>query len=141
MNICKAGATLARLFLTVILIASPLSAQRRRPSTPKPQSPAPPALPAPSFDSILAAESYRIYGEVRGVGQLLHSSGVNDILGPLMKLASPPKEIKTLVKWLDSQSDALMSSRLMFASAPSRAELPQVLLVIEFDSTEEAQKF
>jgi hypothetical protein len=141
MNIRKACVTLARLLLTIILIAAPLSAQRRRPATPKPQPPAQPAQPAPSFDSILATDSYRVYGEVRGVGQLLRSSGVNDILGPLVKLASPPKEFKTVVNWLDSQSDALMSSRLMFAAMPSRAELPQVLLVIEFDSTEEAQKF
>ena len=141
MNIRRASATLARLFLTIILIAAPLNAQRRRPSTPKPQPPAQPAQPAPAFDTILAAESYRIYGEVRGVGQLLRSSGVNDILGPVMKLASPPKEFKTLVKWLDSQTDALMSSRLMIAAMPTRPNLPQVLTVIEFSSTEEAQKF
>ncbi len=141
MNIYKASAILARVFLTIILIAAPLSAQRRRPSTPKPRPPAQPTQPAPSFDTILAADSYRVYGEIRGVGQLLRSSGVNDILNPIVKLASPPKEFKTLVKWLDSQADALMSSRLMFAAMPSRPAQPQVLLVIEFDSTEEAQKF
>ena len=141
MNIYKAAATLARLFLTITLLAAPLSAQRRRPSTPKPQPPSQPTQPAPTFESVLAADTYRVYGEVRGVGQLLRSPGVNDILSPLIKLASPPKEFKTLVKWLDSQADTLMSSRLMIAAIPSRPNLPQVLLVIEFDSTEEAQKF
>lgn len=141
MNIYKAAATLGRLFLTITLIATPLNAQRRRPSAPKPQPPSPSTQPAPTFDSILAADTYRVYGEVRGVGQLLRSSSVNDILGPLVKLTSPPKEFKTLVKWLDSQADTLMSSRLMFAAMPARPNLPQVLVVLEFDSTEEAQKF
>ena len=141
MNIYKAAATLARLFLTVTLLAAPLNAQRRRPSTPKPQPPSQPTQPAPTFELVLAADTYRVYGEVRGVGQLLRSSGVNDILGPLVKLASPPKEFKTLVKWLDSQADTLMTSRLMIAAIPSRPNLPTVLMVIELDSTEEAQKF
>ena len=58
-----------------------------------------------------------------------------------MKLAAPPKEFKTLVRWLNSHADALMTSRLMFAAWPSRPNLPQALFVIEFPSPEEAQKF
>ena len=138
MSICKPLATIVRLALTIILIATPLCAQRRRSPAPKPVQA---AQPAPTFDSILAAESYRIYAEVRSVGQLLRSPGVNDILDPLVKLASPPKEFKTLVKWLNSEADDLMSSRLMLAGMPARPKLPQILLVIEFASAEDAQKF
>ncbi|HKY30257.1 MAG TPA: DUF2950 family protein [Pyrinomonadaceae bacterium] len=141
MSICKPLASIVRLALTLILIASPLCAQRRRSPAPKPQPPAQAAQPAPTFDSILAAESYRIYAEVRGVGQLLRSPGVSDVLDPLVKLASPPTEFKTLVKWLNSQADDLMSSRLMLATAPTRPKLPQILFVIEFSSPEDAQKF
>ncbi|MGH9968836.1 MAG: DUF3352 domain-containing protein [Pyrinomonadaceae bacterium] len=142
MNICKTGSTVARLLLTLALIVTPLSAQRRRTPPPKAQPPAP-ATPAadPTFDNLLAADSYKIYGEVRGVGQLLRSGGVNDILDPIMKLTAPPKEFKTLVKWATSQADALMTSRLMFAAWPSRPKLPQALFVIEFPSAEEARKF
>ena len=141
MNICKALAIIIRLALTIILIATPLYAQRRRAPASKPQPHAQPTQPSATFDSILAAESYRIYAEVRGVGQLLRSPGVNDVLDPLVKLMSPPKEFKTLVKWFNSQADDLMSSRLMFATMPSRPKLPQVLFVIEFASAEDAQKF
>ena len=141
MNICQSAAISARLLLTLFLIAAPLNAQRRRPAPPKPSPPAKPAQPALTFETILAADSYKIYGEVRGVGQLLRSAGVNDIVDPVMKLAAPPKEFKTLMRWLSSHADALMTSRLMFATWPSRPNLPQALFVIEFPSAEEAQKF
>lgn len=127
--------------LIVFLLATPLNAQRRRPSPPKPQPPAQPTQPAPTFDTLLATDSFKIYGEVRGVGQWLRSGAVNDILDPIMSFSSPPKEIKTLVKWLISQSEALATSRLMIAGLPSRPKLPNVLVAIEFASAEEAQKF
>lgn len=141
MNVRKTIRATVRLLLTIILIATPLAAQRRRPVTPKPSPPAQPAQPAITFETLLAADSYKVYGEIRGVGQLLRSGGVNDVLDPIMKLASPPKEFKTVAKWLNSHADSLMTSRLMFAGWPSRANLPQVLFVIEFPSPEEAQKF
>lgn len=141
MNACKTAATVARLLLTLLVISAPLSAQRRRPPAPRAQPPAQPAQAAPTFETLLAADSYKIYGEVRGLGQLLRSSGVNDILDPMIKLTNPPKELRTLVKWLNSQSDSLMTSRLMFAAWSSRPKLPNALVVIEFPSVEEAQKF
>ena len=141
MNMSQIAAVSVRLLLTLFLIAAPLSAQRRRPAAPKPPPPAKPAQPALTFETILAADSYKVYGEVRGVGQLLRSAGVSDILDPVMKLAAPPKEFKTLVRWLNSHADELMTSRLMFAAWASRPNLPQALFVIEFPSTEEAQKF
>lgn len=141
MSVCKTITAIARLFLILVLIAPPFSAQRRRPAAPKPAPPAKPAQPALTFETLLAADSYKIYGEVRGLGQLLRSGGINDIVDPVMKLAAPPKEFKTLVRWLNSHADELMTSRLMFAAWPSRAKLPQTLFVIEFPSVEEAQKF
>lgn len=141
MNISQSVAIFVRLVLALFLIAAPLSAQRRRPVAPKPAPPIKPAPPALTFETLLAADSYKIYGEVRGVGQLLRSGGVNDLVDPVMKLAAPPKEFKTLVRWLNSHSDALMTSRMMFAAWPSRPKLPQTLFVIEFPSAEEAQKF
>jgi len=72
---------------------------------------------------------------------LLRSAGVNDVLEPVIKLAAPPKEFKTLISWADSQADALMTARLMVAAWPARPKLPQILFAIEFASSEEAQKF
>ncbi|MFN2513132.1 MAG: DUF3352 domain-containing protein [Pyrinomonadaceae bacterium] len=141
MNISQTATIFVRLLLTFFLVVAPVSAQRRRPAAPKPAPPVKPAQPALTFETLLAADSYKIYGEVRGVGQLLRSGGINDIVDPVMKLAAPPKEFKTMVRWLNSHADALMTSRLMFAGWPSRPKLPQALFVLEFASAEEAQKF
>ena len=137
----KRAASITHLLLTLTLVVTQVSAQRRRAPTPKTPPTAPTVAPVTSLDNILAADSYKIYGEVRGVGQLFRSPGVSDILEPVMKLAAPPKEFKTLISWLNSQADALMSARLMLAVWPARPHLPQLLFAIEFPSSEEAQKF
>ena len=51
------------LVLVIILFIAPLSAQQRR-------APAP-VKPLPTFDDLLSADAYEVYGEVRNVGQLL----------------------------------------------------------------------
>lgn len=130
------------LVLTFSLLSSPLAAQNKR-NTGSKKSPARVVVkePLPTFDTLLAANSYKIYGEIRGVGQLTRSAGVNELLDPLMKFAAPPKEFQSLVKWLNSHADELMTSRLLFASWPTRPKLPQFLCAIEFASEEEAGKF
>ncbi|HEV7683979.1 MAG TPA: DUF3352 domain-containing protein [Pyrinomonadaceae bacterium] len=125
-------------FLTILLLALPLVAQQRR-SVPKRPAAAP--EPAPGFDSLLAADSYKVYCEVRGVGGLIHSPAVNDLLDPVIKLGGPPKEFTMLVKWLGAHADALGGSRMLIAGWPSRPKLPTVIIAIEFSSPEEAKKF
>lgn len=135
--------------VAIIFFVAPLVAQRRPPAPRKPaaQSPAakatpkPAPAPAPTFDSLLAADSYRVYAEVRGVGQLIRSPAVTDLLDPMMKLGGPSKEFKALVKWLNQQADALAGARMLVASWAAQPKLPVVLVAIEFDSPEEAQKF
>jgi hypothetical protein len=78
---------------------------------------------------------------VRGVGGLIRSSAVNDILDPVLKLGGPPKEFKTLVSWLNTHADILGGSRMLVAAWPSRPKLPTVLVAVEFSSPEEAKKF
>lgn len=90
---------------------------------------------------MLAADTYKLYGEVRSVGQLIRSNSVSEILEPIMKLAAPPREFGTMVKWLNTHADEVMTSRLLFASWPGRNDLPNELVAIEFASPEEASKF
>ncbi|HEV7743463.1 MAG TPA: DUF3352 domain-containing protein [Pyrinomonadaceae bacterium] len=125
-------------FVTILMLATPLLAQQRR-SVPKRPAVAP--EPAPTFDSLFAADSYKVYCEVRGVGGLIHSPAVNDLLDPVMKLGGPPKEFKLLVKWLGAHADALGGSRMLVAGWPSRPNLPTVIIAVEFSSPEEAKKF
>src|SRR5215217_1033352 len=130
--------------ILVILITLTATAQQKRQTTPKPQPKATVAqAPAPTFDTLVPADSYVIYGEVRGAGQLIGSSAINDLLEPVMKLASPPKEFRAVVRWLNTHAEEVMTSRLLVATWPSNRskDLPEALIAIEFASAEEATKF
>src|ERR1041385_3442160 len=82
-----------------------------------------------------------MYGEVRNVGQLLGNGGAGEIVEPIIKLAEPGKEFQSIIDFLKNNSEALTSSRLMFASWPARTDLPNVFVAIEFPTKEEDDKF
>ena len=132
---------LITLLLVSLFVSSPLLAQQRRNAAPKKPAPAEIPEPPPTFETLLSADSYKVYCEIRGVGGLIRSSAVSDLLDPVMKIGGPPKEFKILVKWLNAHADVLASSRMLVAGWPSRPNLPTVLVAIEFSSPEEAKKF
>ena len=121
------------LVLGIILVAAPLSAQQRR-------APAP-VKPLPTFDDLLSVDAYEVYGEVRNVGQLLSTGGAGEIVDPIMKLAEPPKEFQSIIKFLKTNSESLATARLLFATSPALTEIPETFVAIEFPSQEEADKF
>ncbi len=133
--------TAASMLLLLLALTAPVIAQQKRP-TPKPQPRAAPT-PAPTFETLIPADSYTFYGEVRGVGQLIRSSALNELLEPVLKLSAPPKEFRTVVKWLNAHAEDVMTSRLLLAIGPTvnAKQAPQSLIAIEFDSAEEATKF
>ncbi|MEK6283922.1 MAG: DUF3352 domain-containing protein [Acidobacteriota bacterium] len=128
------------LVLTLFLIASPLVGQKRTGTRKKPATAAA-VEPAVTFDTLLTDDSYRLYSELRNVGQLVRSSGFNDLLEPIIKLGEPPKEFKTILKWMNAHAEALASSRMFAASWPTKPKLPTVLIAVEFSTVEEAKKF
>ena len=133
--------TVAALLLLTILAVSTV-AQQKRPAPAKPQTrPATAPAPAPTFETLIPAESYTIYGEIRGVGQLIQSNTINDTLEPILKLAGPPKEFSRMVKWLNAHAEELMTSRLLVATWPVNKDIPEAIIAIEFASAEEAAKF
>src|ERR1044072_4653097 len=128
----------------LFLITLTATAQQKRQTTPKPQpKAAAPQAPAPTFDTLVPAESYIIYGEVRGAGQLIRSSAINDLLEPVIQLAGPPKEFRAIVRWLNMHAEDVMTSRLLVTGwrSNSAKDLPEALIAIEFPSAEEATKF
>ena len=133
--------TLKLLFtaLFVLILLTPAVAQRRAPR-PKP-APKTVAVPSASFDNLLSADTYKIYVEVRNVGQLINSSSFTEMLEPVIRLAAPPKQFRTAVKWLTAHADSVTTSRLMIAAWPTAKNVPNVLVAIEFDTSEEAAKF
>jgi len=129
------------IFLTFLLFTFVPLLQAQKPRTrPKP-GPRPVVTQAPSFDNLLAADSYKIYVEIRNLGQLLSSSSVSELLEPVMKLAGPPKEFRSAVKWLRNHTEPVTTSRLLFATWPTAKNVPDVLIAIEFENAEEAAKF
>ncbi len=135
----------AAILLLLITLTATATAQQKRQTTPKPQPRgAATQPPAPTFDTLIPAESYIIYGEVRGAGQLIRSSALNDLLEPVLKLSGPPKEFRTLVRWLNAHAEEVMTSRLLLATWANKKAaqgLPEALIAIEFASAEEATKF
>src|SRR5262245_60932123 len=104
----KLPISIVSCFVLVIALAASAVAQRKA-QQPARKQPSPAATPAPTpppptFDTLLAAETYRVYGEVRSVGQFIKSNSVNDVLEPILKLADPPKEFRTVIKWLNTHA-------------------------------------
>ena len=143
MTLKLATAIVLSLALVTALATSAAAQQKRQ--TPVKQQPAPAPTPAPTppptFDTLIPANSYRLYGEVRSVGQLIQSNSVNEILEPILKLAGPPKGFRTVIKWLTAHADEVTTSRLLVAAWAPAPELPDTLVAVEFASAEEAAKF
>src|SRR6267142_2214593 len=125
------------LLLATVLLATPICAQR--PAAPA-KAPAPRA-PEPTFDNLLAADSYKMYGEVRNIGQLMSTGGLGEIVDPIIKLAEPPAQFKSIIKFLKANAEALATARLQFATWPARTDVPDAFVAIEFGTNEEAAKF
>src|ERR1043165_6438201 len=125
--------------ISIALMASvfvaPLRAQQTAPQLNPPQA------TDPTFDTLLSGDSYKIYVEIRNVGQLLTTGGAGDIVEPIIKLASPGPEFKSLLKFLKDNSEQLATSRLMLAMAPARKDIPSTMAALEFATPEEAAKF
>lgn len=130
------------LCLALGLLAAPAAAQR--PAVP-PKAPASreagPRAPEPTFDNLLAADSYKLYGEVRNIGTLMSTGGAGEIVDPIIKLADPPQQFKSIIKFLKANSEALATARLQFATWATRTDLPAAFVAIEFATNEEAAKF
>ncbi|HKS09349.1 MAG TPA: hypothetical protein VJS13_07360 [Pyrinomonadaceae bacterium] len=145
--------------LIISIVAVPVAGQHRRrgsqktpaktpaTATKKPDAPAPTPTPTPepatpvTFDTLLAADTYKVYGEIRGAGQLVRSSAATDVLDPILRLGGPPSEFVDVVNFLKSHADEMMTSRMMVAGWPTATDVPMMVIAIEFPSSEEATKF
>ena len=81
--------TAALLTFVMVSLTGTTLAQRRT-SRPGP-TPAAPVVQPLTFDNLLSIDSYKVYVEVRNVGQLVSSSSFNEMLEPVLKLAAPPQ--------------------------------------------------
>ncbi|HEV2879812.1 MAG TPA: DUF3352 domain-containing protein [Pyrinomonadaceae bacterium] len=140
------GASL--LIALSLLLLLPVRAQRPAPkSAPTANATTPPPAadeksPPVTFDTLLAADTYGIYAEMRAVGRHANSQEIAQLLAPFtFEGSDAPDELLSLYGFIKSHADALMTSRLMFASMPVRGGVPDTLLALEMPSVEEARKF
>lgn len=82
-----------------------------------------------------------MYVEVRNVGTLLTTGGAGEIVDPIIKLADPGPQLRSLVKFLRDNAEPLAASRMMIATWPVRSDIPSTMAAVEFGSAEEAAKF
>jgi len=135
------GYRLISILLALLMIAAPTVAQQPASKSAAPPSRQGPKLADPTFETLLANDAYKLYGEVRNVGQLLSTGGAGEIVEPVIKLADPGPQFKSVVTFLKKNSEALASSRLMFATWPARSDVPTMFVAIEFPTNEDAAKF
>ena len=142
MNATTRPTLMTLLLLSSTFLVTSAVAQQKRPTPAKTEAkPTAAPTPTPTFETLIPADSYTIYGEVRGVGQLMQSNTLNEFLEPILKLAGPPKEFRSVMKWLTAHADEVMGSRLSIATWPRNKDVPETLVAIEFASAEEATKF
>src|SRR5436190_33857 len=129
---------ISRLLL-IAFVAGPAAAQQ--PASPKPAVQTGSIGQAPAFDELLATDTYKLYGEVRNVGQLLSNGGAGEIVDPIVKLSDPCPQFKSITSFLKKNSEVLAQARLMFTGMPVRTDVPMGFVAIEFPTDEDASKF
>jgi hypothetical protein len=136
----RRATTIVSLALVIAILAAPLRAQQQPASAP-PAQPQAATKSEPTFDTLLSTDSYKLYVEVRNVGTLLTTGGAGEIVDPIIKLADPGDQLKSLVKFLRDNAEPLAASRLMIATWPVRSDIPSTMAALEFASADEAAKF
>jgi hypothetical protein len=142
----------ASLVVAVSLLLAPVILHAQRPvpkparpadaGTTPPQTPAAERSPSVTFDTLLSADAYGVYAEMRAVGRHANSQEITQLLAPFgLEGGGAPAELLALYEFIKSHADALMTARLMFATMPARAGVPETLLAVEMPSAEEARKF
>ncbi|MFL6230314.1 MAG: hypothetical protein ACJ741_16195 [Pyrinomonadaceae bacterium] len=130
--------------LALAVAASVIFAQQ-----PKVQTPASPAPNAAqdaaaasnaTIDTLFAANSYAIYGEMRMVGQYVSSQDFKELIEPLRQPGTMPPELSQLLDFITAHAEPLASSRIAFGAMPVVDGLPEVVAAVELSSAEDAAK-
>ena len=141
-TLMKSSKSFLIAFIMLLVLVIPnigLGQQRRQP--PRPNDNTTSSTEQITFDTLLGNGRYKVYAEVRNVGQVIRSNSVDELLEPVLKLAGPPQEFKEFIRWVNVHSDDVMTSRMLFATWPSAPKLPDFVFAIDFESAEEAAKF
>ena len=144
----KPDSRILALLLSLATFITPLAAQQKTPqgkiatpAGPKTANSSAVAEKPVAIDSLFSADAYKIYGELKNVGTLVTTGSIAELVDPVMKMADPPKAFKTLIKFIHANADTLSDSRLVLATWPARPGLPDVVVVLELATPDDAAKF
>lgn len=120
-----------------------------RPTVPPHNAPVTPRAPdgetsdGTTFETLLAADSYVVYGEMRNVGQQMRPGGFFSMLEQIWhtSMGSNSKEITKVLDFYRLHAEELAHVRTMFAAMPVAPGMPQWLTAFELPSVAAAQKF
>src|SRR5262245_64186049 len=93
---CRPGYRVIAVLLALVFMALSIVAQQPAGKVTAPPRQTP-KLSDPTFESLLATDAYKLYGEVRNVGQLLSTGGAGEIVEPIIQLADPGPEFKSVL--------------------------------------------
>jgi hypothetical protein len=93
-----------------------------------------------TIDTLFAANSYAIYGEMRMVGQYVSSQDFKELFEPLRQPGTMPPELSELLDFITAHAEMLSSARVAFGAMPVADGLPQVVAAVELSSQEDAAK-
>ncbi|HEX5709163.1 MAG TPA: hypothetical protein VFX96_17810, partial [Pyrinomonadaceae bacterium] len=159
----------ASLILSLLLAILPASAAQQKPQTrpaqtrPATTRPAPGPSPATTttqatsaaapqaapneaaeaditFDTLVPADSYGVYFEVRRVGQLARSKEFTDFIDTLIPQAGPPKELGDTLEFFKTHAESLENAQMHVVTMPTREGLPQAIGALQLPSVEDAKR-
>lgn len=146
------------LLLSVLMLQAPfeVNAQRRRTQTRRPaaSAPAPAASPTPAataaaqrqdverpFDTSVAADSYVVYVEVRGLGRLASARDVRGALDAFRLIGGAPPQVNDVIDFLTANEESLSEVRVVAGVMPARTGLPDAVTALQFPTLEAARTF
>ena len=95
-----------------------------------------------TLDSLLGADIYMLYGELRNVGAQAQAGGLMSLVEPLIPLlGGTAKDLTGITTFISKHSNTLSRSRMIIAAMPVKPELPQVILAVEMASPDAAEQF
>lgn len=144
----------ATALLLLALVTASVSAQTRgrvpaprRPNAERPRMSPPPAAKSEAIqdlETLIAADSYGLYAEVRKAGQLLRSEEFTQVLDSLQSIRGPnpdAKEFEAFIFYFTAQAEALNNTTVMLGMMPTREKLPLGLVAFQFPTIEAAAEF
>ncbi len=123
---------------------------QQRPNATAPRTEATPAAAASAqraagkvtpVESLLAADAYGVFIEVRKIGQLSQNSELKTVLAALRLSGEMPKEVGDLLSFLNQHAEALGEARYVMTMMPAAPGVPWSLSALEFPTVEAAAAF